>query len=90
MLLSSNTRRQHEQKATRRQGASNYAAERRANYAPSPSLSLYKMVVLPAASRPTIKMRISFLPNCNKKKEGDQQQGEQGTIAKSDGFSAAE
>ena len=29
----------------------------------SPSLSLYRMVVLPAASRPTIKMRISFLPN---------------------------
>ena len=28
----------------------------------SPSLSVYKMVVLPAASRPTIKMRISFLP----------------------------
>lgn len=27
----------------------------------SPSLSLYKMVVLPAASRPTIRMRISFL-----------------------------
>ena len=27
----------------------------------SPSLSLYKMVVLPAASRPTISMRISFL-----------------------------
>jgi len=28
----------------------------------SPSLSLYRMVVLPAASRPTIRMRISFLP----------------------------
>ncbi|KAI9922047.1 hypothetical protein PsorP6_000193 [Peronosclerospora sorghi] len=28
----------------------------------SPSLSLYKMVVLPAASRPTIRIRISFLP----------------------------
>lgn len=27
----------------------------------SPSLSLYKMVVLPAASRPTIRIRISFL-----------------------------
>jgi len=27
----------------------------------SPSLSLYKIVVLPAASRPTIRMRISFL-----------------------------
>ncbi|KAJ0495391.1 hypothetical protein HanIR_Chr12g0608271 [Helianthus annuus] len=27
----------------------------------SPSLSLYKMVVLPAASRPTINIRISFL-----------------------------
>lgn len=29
----------------------------------SPSLSLYKMVVLPAASSPTIRMRISFFPN---------------------------
>jgi len=29
----------------------------------SPSLSLYRMVVLPAASRPTIRMRISFLEN---------------------------
>ena len=29
----------------------------------SPSLSLYRIVVLPAASRPTIRMRISFLPN---------------------------
>lgn len=29
----------------------------------SPSLSLYRMVVLPAASRPTINMRISFLAN---------------------------
>lgn len=29
----------------------------------SPSLSLYKIVVFPAASSPTIKMRISFLPN---------------------------
>ena len=29
----------------------------------SPSLSLYRMVVLPAASRPTIRMRTSFLPN---------------------------
>lgn len=28
----------------------------------SPSFSLYRMVVLPAASRPTIRMRISFLP----------------------------
>ena len=28
----------------------------------SPSFSLYRMVVLPAASRPTIKIRISFLP----------------------------
>lgn len=27
----------------------------------SPSLSLYKMVVLPAASRPTIRIRISLL-----------------------------
>ena len=27
----------------------------------SPSLSLYKIVVLPAASRPTIKIRISLL-----------------------------
>uniref|UniRef100_A0A2P2LC44 Putative adp-ribosylation factor 2 n=1 Tax=Rhizophora mucronata TaxID=61149 RepID=A0A2P2LC44_RHIMU len=27
----------------------------------SPSLSLYKIVVLPAASRPTIRIRISFL-----------------------------
>lgn len=27
----------------------------------SPSLSLYKMVVLPAASKPTIRIRISFL-----------------------------
>ena len=29
----------------------------------SPSLSLYRMVVFPAASKPTIKMRISFLPH---------------------------
>ena len=29
----------------------------------SPSFSLYKMVVFPAASRPTIKIRISFLPH---------------------------
>jgi len=28
----------------------------------SPSLSLYRMVVFPAASRPTMRMRISFLP----------------------------
>jgi hypothetical protein len=28
----------------------------------SPNLSLYKMVVLPAASNPTIRIRISFLP----------------------------
>lgn len=28
----------------------------------SPSLSLYKIVVFPAASRPTIRIRISFLP----------------------------
>ena len=29
----------------------------------SPSFSLYRIVVLPAASRPTIKMRISFRPH---------------------------
>ncbi|TNN35323.1 hypothetical protein EYF80_054512 [Liparis tanakae] len=29
----------------------------------SPSLSLYRMVVFPAASRPTIRILISFLPN---------------------------
>ena len=29
----------------------------------SPSLSLYNMVVLPAASRPTISIRISFFAN---------------------------
>lgn len=29
----------------------------------SPSFNLYKIVVLPAASRPTIKIRISFLPH---------------------------
>ena len=29
----------------------------------SPSLSLYKMVVLPAASRPTMRIRISRLEN---------------------------
>lgn len=29
----------------------------------SPSLSLYRIVVFPAASRPTIKIRISFLPH---------------------------
>lgn len=29
----------------------------------SPNFSLYKIVVLPAASRPTIKMRISFFPH---------------------------
>lgn len=28
----------------------------------SPSLSLYRMVVLPAASKPTIRIRISFFP----------------------------
>ena len=28
----------------------------------SPNLSLYRMVVFPAASNPTIKIRISFLP----------------------------
>ena len=28
----------------------------------SPSLSLYRMVVFPAASRPTIKILISFFP----------------------------
>lgn len=28
----------------------------------SPSFSLYRMVVFPAASRPTIRMRISFFP----------------------------
>jgi hypothetical protein len=28
----------------------------------SPSLSLYKMVVLPAASSPTIRIRMSFFP----------------------------
>lgn len=29
----------------------------------SPSLSLYKIVVFPAASRPTIRILISFFPN---------------------------
>jgi len=29
----------------------------------SPSLSLYRMVVLPAASRPTMRILISFFPN---------------------------
>ena len=29
----------------------------------SPSLSLYKIVVFPAASRPTIKILISFFPH---------------------------
>lgn len=29
----------------------------------SPSFNLYRMVVFPAASRPTIKIRISFLPH---------------------------
>ena len=29
----------------------------------SPSFSLYRMVVFPAASRPTIRMRISFFPH---------------------------
>ena len=29
----------------------------------SPSFSLYKIVVFPAASRPTIRMRISFFPH---------------------------
>lgn len=29
----------------------------------SPSFNLYKMVVFPAASKPTIKIRISFFPN---------------------------
>ena len=29
----------------------------------SPSLSLYRMVVLPAASRPTMRIRISFFAN---------------------------
>ena len=29
----------------------------------SPSLSLYRIVVLPAASRPTIRILISFFPN---------------------------
>lgn len=29
----------------------------------SPSFNLYRMVVLPAASRPTIRIRISFLPH---------------------------
>jgi hypothetical protein len=28
----------------------------------SPSFSLYRMVVFPAASKPTIRIRISFLP----------------------------
>jgi hypothetical protein len=28
----------------------------------SPNFNLYRIVVLPAASRPTIKIRISFLP----------------------------
>lgn len=32
-------------------------------YTISPSLSLYKMVVFPAASRPTIKILISFFPH---------------------------
>ncbi len=31
-------------------------------YTISPSFSLYRMVVFPAASRPTIKIRISFFP----------------------------
>jgi len=34
----------------------------------SPSLSLYKIVVFPAASRPTIKILISNLPYCFRKK----------------------
>ena len=29
----------------------------------SPNFNLYRMVVLPAASRPTIRIRISFLPH---------------------------
>jgi hypothetical protein len=29
----------------------------------SPSFNLYRMVVFPAASRPTIKIRISFFPH---------------------------
>ena len=29
----------------------------------SPNFNLYKIVVFPAASRPTIKIRISFLPH---------------------------
>ena len=32
-------------------------------YTISPSFNLYKMVVFPAASRPTIKIRISFFPH---------------------------
>mmetsp|Transcript_33655 Transcript_33655/g.77664 ORF Transcript_33655/g.77664 Transcript_33655/m.77664 type:complete len:123 (-) Transcript_33655:273-641(-) len=36
---------------------------------PSPSFSLYRIVVFPAASSPTMRMRISFFPNCSKKKE---------------------
>lgn len=32
-------------------------------HSPSPNLSLYRIVVFPAASRPTIKILISFFPN---------------------------
>jgi hypothetical protein len=32
-------------------------------YTISPSFNLYKIVVFPAASRPTIKIRISFFPH---------------------------
>lgn len=35
----------------------------------SPNFSLYRIVVLPAASNPTIKMRICFLPNRREKRE---------------------
>lgn len=35
----------------------------------SPNFSLYRMVVLPAASNPTIKMRICFLPKRREKRE---------------------
>jgi hypothetical protein len=38
-------------------------AKSRDTYTISPSLSLYRMVVFPAASRPTIKILISFFPH---------------------------
>src|SRR5436305_14881638 len=34
-----------------------------ATYTISPSFNLYRIVVFPAASRPTIKIRISFFPH---------------------------